>query len=60
MIRVYRYPEGISLNGKEYLLNEDNSIMLFDDEPQAKAFLIEKGFSEEDFDDSIHFEEDED
>jgi len=58
MIRVYRYPEGISLNGKEYLLDDDNEIMLFENQAKAEIFLIDKGFTEEDFNTGIHFEED--
>ena len=42
MIIVGRYVEGISLNGLEYLLNEDGSVMQFSSEYHAKKFLRSK------------------
>ena len=30
--RIYRHPEGISLNGKEFVLDEEDKVMLFDTE----------------------------
>jgi len=50
-IKVGRPIEGISLNGLEYLLEEEGgNEMLFDTPEAAKEFLITQGISEEDFD----------
>jgi hypothetical protein len=42
MTIVGRHVEGISLNGLEYLLNEDGSVMQFASEYHAKKFLRSK------------------
>ena len=57
---IYRHPEGISLNGKEYLLNDDNTLKKFDDENDAKCFLLCAGYELEDIDDSVFIEDEED
>ena len=57
---IYRHPEGISLNGKEYLLNDDNTLKKFDDESDAKCFLLCEGYELEDIDDSVFIEDEED
>jgi len=36
---IYRFIEGVSLNGKEYLLDDDNEVMLFDTKQEACAFI---------------------
>ena len=42
MVTIGRYIEGISLNGIEYLLNEDGSVMRFASTPLAKEYLRSK------------------
>tara|TARA_A200000159_G_C7161951_1_gene271717 strand:- start:307 stop:537 length:231 start_codon:yes stop_codon:yes gene_type:complete len=38
MISCYRYPEGISLNGREYLLDDDE-VALFETEQELFDFI---------------------
>lgn len=54
---IYRHPEGISLNGKEYILNDDNTLKTFDDENKAKCFLLCVGYEEEDIDEYVFIED---
>ena len=42
MVTIGRHIEGISLNGIEYLLNEDGSVMRFASIPLAKEYLRSK------------------
>ena len=42
-VRVFRTPNGITINGKEYLLTEKNEIKLFDSIVEAKNYLKENG-----------------
>lgn len=44
---VGRHINGITLNDIEYLLDEHGEIMHFSNENAAKAFLYEKGYSDE-------------
>ena len=39
--RIYRHPEGISLNGKEFVLDEEDKVMLFDTETDAVKFVAD-------------------
>ena len=39
--RIYRHPEGISLNGKEFVLDEEDTVMLFDTETDAVKFVAD-------------------
>ena len=39
MYNVYRYPHGISLNGREYLLDDAGDVMLFPSEENAFKFV---------------------
>jgi len=58
MIVIGRPINGISLNGLEYLLNEEGNYMEFNDSKTAKEFLRENGYSEwsdDDFEDSFMF-----
>ncbi len=49
---------GISLNGGEYLLDDDGNEMIFDTVSQAIAFLIQNGYDEESIAaEGIEFEE---
>ena len=43
MIVISKPINGISLNGDEYLLDEDNEVMEFDAIEIAKEFLIKNG-----------------
>ena len=48
MISVYRYINDISLNGKEYLLDEENKELKFDNKEQAFNFLSDGGIKAKD------------
>jgi len=57
-IIIARPINGISLNGREYLLDEDNEPMEFRDKDSAKQFLRDNGhddFSDEELEDSFDF-----
>ena len=43
MISVYRYINGISLNGKEYLLDKNNQKLVFPNETEAFTYLYDVG-----------------
>ena len=63
MVQISRAIEGISINGKEYLLDNDGNVLNFQNEENAILFLKENGFekfSNEDFQNSFFFEEIED
>ena len=45
MVIVGKYPEGITLNPLEYLLDIDGDAQLFPNEESARAFLIHQGFT---------------
>tara|TARA_R100000458_G_scaffold50013_1_gene49953 strand:+ start:1448 stop:1681 length:234 start_codon:yes stop_codon:yes gene_type:complete len=54
MISIYRYINDISLNGREYLLDEDDETLLFSSKDKAFEFLTENGIevnNEEDLED---------
>jgi len=42
-LSIYRYINNISLNGKEYLLDEENKELKFDNKEQAFNFLSDGG-----------------
>ena len=48
MISIYRYINDISLNGREYLLDEENQILKFINEKQALNFLSNGGVEAKD------------
>ena len=39
LFHIYRYPNGISLNGREYLLDDEEDVMLFTSIKKAVAFI---------------------
>tara|TARA_B100001250_G_scaffold289588_1_gene251371 strand:- start:1012 stop:1227 length:216 start_codon:yes stop_codon:yes gene_type:complete len=43
---IYRNPEGISLNGKEYVLDDDGEPITFTSEKHAIEFLHGEGIDE--------------
>ena len=47
MITVGRHINGITLNPLEYLLDNDGNEMEFENEDAAKAFLKERGFTDD-------------
>lgn len=57
---VGRPIEGISLNGLEYVLDDDGFIRYFDSVEDAKAFLRENGVDDETMEDCLVFRESED
>ena len=38
--RIYRHPEGIGLNGKEFALDDKKDIILFNTISDAEKFLV--------------------
>lgn len=60
MIEIARAIEGISINGKEFLLDEKGETMKFEDRKAAFDFLKSNGFehfSDEKLEDSFFIEE---
>lgn len=60
MVTIERAIEGVSLNGKEMLLDEHGNPMLFGCKKLAINFLQENGYenlSNEEFEDTFFFEE---
>jgi len=43
--KIGRYPNGITLNPMEFVLDDDNKIMIFDDLEKAKSFLESNGIN---------------
>ena len=44
MIQIGRAIEGVSINGKEWLLDDNNNIMKFESQENGLIFLKENGF----------------
>ena len=62
MIEIARAIGGISINGKEFLLDENENTMIFESAEIAIKFLRSKGFenlSDEEIEDNFFFEESE-
>ena len=60
MIQIGRAIEGVSINGKEWLLDGNNDVMKFELQDKAIEFLKENGFdnlSDEELKDSFFYEE---
>jgi hypothetical protein len=53
MVSIYRPRGGISLNGKEYVLDAKDNVMTFADVPAAKKYLKRMGVSEQDIEDQM-------
>ena len=47
-VLVGRPIEGITINGLEYLCDENGHVIVFNDEADAKQFLANHGLSEDD------------
>ena len=59
-ISIARPINGITLNPKEYALEDNDEVMLFPDVPAAKTYLESKGVTEQDINNSfISFEDEE-
>lgn len=54
---IGRVIEGISLNGLEYLLDDDEKILEFDSINVANSYLLEHGLSQEIIDNEIIIKE---
>ena len=54
--RIYRHPENISLNGKEFILDENDEVKLFKSEKAALAFLNKNNEGENINDANEYFE----
>jgi hypothetical protein len=54
---ITRFIEGITLNPKEYILDDNNEVMQFDDEESARAFLLNHGVPEEVIGNGIYIED---
>lgn len=59
MISVSRPINGISLNGDEYLLDDNNELLLFPDETAARNWLYERGVTDEEIE-GFNFNEEDD
>lgn len=57
---VGRPINGISLNGLEYILDDEDEIRYFDSIDEAKTLLREHGYDDEDMEDYLVFKESED
>lgn len=59
MIHIGKPINGISLNGDEWLLNEDNSVMEFENKEQAKQFLRDNGYdlTDDELEDAFTFKD---
>lgn len=63
MVIIGRPINGITVNGLEYVLDNEGNLMKFPDETAAKGFLLEHGYPSEELekildDGGIVFEED--
>ena len=56
MVVIYRAAGGVSLNGKEYVLDDEGEPMLFNNEDEALEFLYCRGVTDAELED-IGFEE---
>jgi hypothetical protein len=54
---IGRAINGISINGKEYLLGEDGNPIEFPSVEMAKVFLVSQGFTEEEIENALLIEE---
>ena len=54
---ISRFQEGISLNPREFILNELGNLKKFDTEEEAKHFLINAGVDEDDINESIFIDD---
>ena len=55
MIIIYKHPHGVTLNPKEYLLDNDDEVLRFKSEEEARKHLSDNGINDaEAF--GIHFE----
>ncbi|NJM51954.1 MAG: hypothetical protein HC846_00375 [Blastocatellia bacterium] len=59
MISISRPINGISLNGDEFLLDEDNELLLFEDETAALTWLRERGVTDKEIEGFNFNDEDE-
>lgn len=63
MIEVGRAIDGISINGLEWLLDDEGQTLKFESRNEAMSFLRDNGFddlSDEDLEDSFYFRDTED
>lgn len=54
---ISRFIEGVTLNPKEYVFDNDNHIMIFDDYDSAKNYILAHGYTEEDIDNGIYIDD---
>ena len=57
MYVISRFQEGVTLNPKEYILGDDNELMKFKTEEDAKQFLLDNGIDEDVIGDGIYIED---
>ena len=57
---ISRFPEGVTLNPKEYVLDERGNLMKFPTHDKAKEFLIKNGVPEDQIDNGINIDEEPD
>ncbi len=54
---ISRFIGGISLNGKEYVLNSSGNFITFNSYESAKKFLLKRGFKEGDIEENVFIDE---
>jgi hypothetical protein len=56
---ISRFQEGISLNPREFVLDENDELMKFETYDEAKEFLLEAGIDESEIDNGVYIDEEE-
>jgi len=56
MYSIYRHINDISLNGREYILDADDKLMLFPTHQEAMEYLEQNGITREDIGISVWIE----
>ena len=50
---ITRPIEGVSINGREYLLDENDRVIQFDSKDEARTYLHDHNISDQDMDDAM-------
>lgn len=57
---ISRFQYGVSLNSREYVLDDKGNLKKFNSDEDARAFLIKTGFKEEDINERVFIDDEED
>jgi hypothetical protein len=60
MYVISRFQHGISLNPREFILDDDGNVRKFESRETAVKFLLEAGVPEDSIDESIFIDEEQD